>query len=85
MSPDLKIATCYVMPLGGADSEAVVKALARNARALRGTLAPRLGLRSMPDLRFRVDTSFDEGSKVDALLRSPEVARDLDPPEDKNE
>ena len=78
MSPDLKIATCYVMPLGGKDITPVIKALADNARRLRGEVARRVELKSVPELRFRKDTSFDEGAHIDALLRSPEVMRDLE-------
>ncbi|QRG08040.1 30S ribosome-binding factor RbfA [Xanthobacter dioxanivorans] len=78
MSPDLKIATCYVMPLGGKDITPVIKALAANARFLRTEVARRMELKSVPELRFREDTSFDEGARMDALLRSPVVARDLD-------
>lgn len=78
MSPDLKIATCYVMPLGGRDITPVIKALAANARHLRGEIARRVELKSVPELRFREDTSFDEGARMDALLRSPAVQRDLD-------
>jgi ribosome-binding factor A len=78
MSPDLKIATCYVMPLGGKDITPVIKALADNARRIRGELARRVELKSVPELRFRKDTSFDEGARMDALLRSPVVQRDLD-------
>jgi len=78
MSPDLKIATCYVMPLGGKDITPVIKALADNARRLRGEVARRVELKSVPELRFRKDTSFDEGAHIDALLRSPQVQRDLD-------
>ncbi len=77
MSPDLKIATCYVMPLGGKDIRPVIKALAANARMLRGEVARRVELKSVPELRFREDTSFDEAQHIDSLLRSPEVARDL--------
>jgi ribosome-binding factor A len=77
MSPDLRLATVYVMPLGGARREGVVRALARHARFLRGYLSPRLDLRFMPELRFRLDETFDEAARVDAILRSPEVARDL--------
>lgn len=76
MTPDLKLATCYVMPLGGQDGEAVVKALARNARYLRGLMARKVELKYTPDLRFRLDTSFDEGAKIDEILRSDEVRRD---------
>ena len=78
MSPDLKIATCFVMPLGGKGGDLVVKALARNARFLRGVLARDVDLRYMPQLRFLLDTSFDEGDHIDRLLRSPGVARDLE-------
>lgn len=78
MSPDLKIATCYVMPLGGKDITPVIKALAANARYLRVEVGRRMELKSVPELRFREDTSFDEGARMDALLRSPKVVRDLD-------
>jgi ribosome-binding factor A len=78
MSPDLKLATAYVMPLGGKDADKIVKTLARNARALRGALGRRVELRAVPELRFRVDTSFDTGQKMDALLDSPEVRRDVE-------
>jgi ribosome-binding factor A len=77
MAADLKCATVYVMPLGGRNSEEVVAAFDRNKSYLRGEVARRVNLRSAPDLRFRVDTSFEEGAKIDAVLRSPEVARDL--------
>jgi ribosome-binding factor A len=78
MSPDLKIATAFVMPLGGKDVEAVIKALANNQKALRGAISGRIDLKFTPTLRFLRDTSFDEGARIDALLRSPEVRRDLD-------
>jgi ribosome-binding factor A len=79
MSPDLKIATAYVTPLGVADHETVIDALNRNARFIRGRLGPQLRqMKYMPDVRFRDDTSFDNYKKIDALLRSPEVQRDLD-------
>jgi len=78
MSPDLKLATCYVMPLGGGDASEVVKHLAQHARFLRGEVTKRVSLRYMPELRFRVDTTFEESSRIDALLASPQVARDLD-------
>ena len=79
MSPDLKIATVFVSPLGDAvDGDAVVKALARNAKFIRGRVSGALRqLKYMPDFRFRLDTSFDNMAKIDRLLRSPEVARDL--------
>jgi len=78
MSPDLKIATAFVAPLGAKDEDAVVAALNRNARFIRGRMSPALRqMRYMPEFRFRLDTSYDNMSKIDELLRSPEVARDL--------
>jgi ribosome-binding factor A len=77
MSPDLRHATCYVMPLGGKGGDAVVEALERQRRALRSEVATRVALKFAPELRFRLDTSFDEGARIDSLLRRPEVARDL--------
>lgn len=86
MSPDLKIATAYISPLGVSDHQVVIKALAKNAKFLRGRIGPELRqMKYMPELRFRDDTSFDNYSKIDALLRSPEVARDLDPDTDEDE
>jgi len=85
MSPDLKIATCYVMPLGGKDPKAAIDALASNAKPLRGEIARRVELKFVPELRFRIDTSFEEGERIDALLRSPQVQRDLDKADDHNE
>lgn len=78
MSPDLRLATAYVMPLGGQGTDEAVAALDRNRKFLRGEVAHRVNLRYAPDLRFRLDTSFDEGERIDALLRSPEVQRDVD-------
>ena len=79
MSPDLKIATAFVAPLAARDDDAVVAALNRNARFIRGKITPELRqMKFMPEVRFRLDTSFDNMAKIDQLLRSPEVARDLD-------
>src|SRR5690606_21989540 len=78
MSPDLRLATVYVMPLGGRDQEAVLEALERNRKFLRGELVRRVNLKFAPDVRFRIDERFDEAERIDRLLRSPEVARDLD-------
>lgn len=78
MTPDLKLATVYVMPLGGEGADDVVKHLAKHARYLRGELARRVSLRYMPELRFRVDTSFESSRRIDELLASEKVARDLD-------
>ncbi len=77
MSPDLKLATAYVMPLGGKNAEAAIAALEKHKKFLRGEVGRRVELRSVPELRFRVDTSFDSGAKMDALLDSPEVRRDV--------
>ena len=81
MTPDLTRATAYVMPLGVADPEPVVAALNKHARFIRGALGPALRqLRSMPVIHFRADTSFDNYSKIDTLLRQPEVTRDTQRP-----
>jgi ribosome-binding factor A len=78
MSPDLKVATVYVMPLGGKDGEAVIKALAQNAKFLRGLVARRVTMKFAPNFRFQLDTTFDYATKVDGLLRKAEVSRDLE-------
>jgi ribosome-binding factor A len=78
MSPDLKIATCFVMPLGGSEAEEVVAHLEQHKRFLRGELSRRVSLKYMPELRFKVDTSFQASARIDELLASPQVARDLD-------
>lgn len=86
MSPDLKIATAYVTPLGAVDHETVVEALNRNARFIRGKLSPALRqMKYMPDIRFRDDTSFENYRKIDELLKSPQVQRDLDQEEEDKE
>ncbi|WP_372426586.1 30S ribosome-binding factor RbfA [Salinarimonas chemoclinalis] len=77
MSPDLKLATAYVMPLGGQDEAAVLEALDRSKKVLRGEVARRVNLKFAPDLRFRRDESFDEAARIDALLRSERVRRDV--------
>ena len=74
---DLKIATIFIMPLGGKDADLIVAAFERSKRFLRGEIARRIDLRHAPDLIFRLDTTFDEGDRIDALLRSPAVRRDL--------
>lgn len=77
MTPDLKHANVFVVPLGGKGADRIVAAFERNKRFLRGEVAHRVNLRYAPDLHFRLDTSFDEGDKIDALLRAPGVKRDL--------
>ncbi len=76
-SPDLKNATCFVIPLGGGDAGEVVDALKRAGPFLRGQLAREVRLRHVPRLSFQADQSFDEATRIDNVLRRPEVARDL--------
>ncbi len=82
MSPDLRLATAYVMPLGGRDEQPVLAALNRNRKALRAEVAHRVNLKFAPDLRFLRDETFDEAARIDALLRSDRVRRDIDPEDD---
>lgn len=77
-SPDLRQATAYVMPLGGVNVGAVVKALNRNKAELRRLVTAQIDLRFSPELTFREDASFERMDRTRELLRSPEVARDLD-------
>ena len=77
MSPDLKLASAYVMPLGGERAEEIVAALNRHQRFIRGRVAPELDLKFAPEVRFFVDETFEEYGKIDALLRSDRVQRDL--------
>lgn len=82
VTPDLRQAIAFVHPLGGpgqaADGAAVLAALKANSRWLRCEVAKRLATKHTPDLTFRLDESFDAGARIDAILRSPHVARDLD-------
>jgi ribosome-binding factor A len=77
ISPDLKNATVFAMPLAGTDIDDVLKGLNRSAPYLRSQVGQELGLRYTPTLRFVEDTSFDEAHHIDELLRSEKVARDL--------
>jgi ribosome-binding factor A len=77
MTTDLRLATIYVMPLGGRDTEEVLKALERNKRFLRGEIARRVNLKFAPEIRFRIDERFDEAERIEKLLRTPAVQRDL--------
>lgn len=79
MSPDLKLATIYVMPLGGKDEPHVLAALDRHRRYLRGEIAHQINLKFAPEIRFRIDDSFDAVSRIDAILNSEQVKRDLEP------
>lgn len=78
MSNDLRVATVYVMPLGGGDEDRIVKALAANQKFIRSAVAKAVNLKFAPELRFVADKSFDEGMRMDALLNSDQVRRDVD-------
>jgi ribosome-binding factor A len=85
MTPDLRLATIYVMPLGGHDEAEVLSALERNKRYLRREIARRVNMKFAPDIRFRIDERFEEAARIDELLRSPDVQRDLShKPEDED-
>ena len=78
MSRDLKIATAFVAPLGAKDDQAVVEALNKHARFIRGRVSSALRqMKYMPEFRFRLDTSYDNFARINELLHSPEVQRDL--------
>ena len=79
MSPDLRNATAFVMPLAGANATEVVAGLERSATFLKGLLAREVQLRNTPNLVFELDDSFDRADRISALLTRPEVARDLGP------
>lgn len=78
ISPDLKIATVYVMPLGGKDIKPVIEALTRNKKYIRAEVAATLNLRYAPDLKFREDETFEEATRIDRLLDSPKVRQDVE-------
>jgi len=78
MTPDLKLANAYVMPLGGVHAEEIVAALNRHAKFIRGRVAPKINMKYAPDIRFFVDDTFEEAGRIDALLRSDRVKRDLE-------
>jgi ribosome-binding factor A len=82
MTADLRLATVYVMPLGGRDAKPVIEALERNKKFLRGEIARRINLKFAPDIRFRFDERFDEAERIEKILRTPQVRRDLEPKDD---
>jgi ribosome-binding factor A len=77
LSPDLRLATIYVMPLGGKDVKEVLAALERHKKYIRGEIAHEVNLKFAPDIRFMADETFDEADRIERLLRSPKVAQDL--------
>ena len=85
MSPDLKLATVFVMPLGGKDIDLVIEALDKHKKYLRGEVARKINLKFAPEIRFKVDDTFDNSAKIDALLRSEKVRKDLEQPDDEDD
>ena len=83
MTADLRLATIYVMPLGGRDVDQVIAAMDRNKRYVRGEIARRVNLKFAPEIRFRADERFEEAERIEKLLRTPEVRRDLDGEKDE--
>jgi ribosome-binding factor A len=77
MSPDLRLATIYIVPLGGKDLAPVLEALERNRKFIRGEVARAVNLKFAPEIRFMADETFDEVRRIDEILRSPKVAQDL--------
>jgi len=82
MTADLRLATIYIMPLAGRDADEVVAAFERHKKFLRGEIAHRINLKFAPDIRFRIDERFAEAERIDKLLRSPAVKRDLEHEDD---
>lgn len=78
MSPDLRLATAYVMPLGGEDVKPVLAALDRHRKYIRGEIAHTLSLKFAPDVRFRFDDTFDEANRIEQLLHSARVRADVE-------
>jgi ribosome-binding factor A len=83
MTADLRLATIYIMPLAGRDADEVVAAFDRHKKFLRGEIAHRINLKFAPDIRFRIDERFAEAERIDKLLRSPAVKRDLEHEDDE--
>jgi ribosome-binding factor A len=77
MSPDLKLATIYVMPLGGKEADEVIEAFNRHKKFVRGEVARNVNLKFAPDVRFKIDESFDNAARIDALLNSDRVRQDI--------
>src|SRR5436305_12548585 len=84
LSPDLRNATAFVMPLGRANAEEIIAGFRRSAPFLKGRLARLIELRHMPILAFALDNAFDSAARISALLAGPEVERDLHPDAEDN-
>ena len=80
VGPDLRNATVFVVPLGGGDVAPILAGLKRAKAFLRHEISRSVQLRAVPDLWFQSDATFDEASRIEALLRSPEVRRDIEAP-----
>jgi ribosome-binding factor A len=78
MTADLRLATIYVMPLGGKGVETVIEAFTRNKKYLRAEIAHHVSLKFAPDIRFLADERFGEAERIEKLLRTPQVRRDLE-------
>ncbi len=85
MTPDLKLANAYIIPLGGERADEIVEALNRHRKFIRGRVAPELDLKFAPEVKFFVDNTFDEFGRIDALLRTERVQRDLHKDDDADE
>lgn len=85
MTPDLKLANAYIMPLGGENAEQVVEALNKHAKFIRGRISSDLSLKYAPSVRFFVDDTFEEADRINALLRTEKVAADLATNKDNQE
>jgi ribosome-binding factor A len=77
MAPDLRLATIYIMPLGGKDLKPVLEALDRNRKFIRSEIAHAVNLKFAPEIRFLADETFDEAQRIDEIFRSPKVSQDL--------
>lgn len=82
MTPDLKLAKAYVMPLGGVNADEIVKALNNHARFIRGEVGHKINLKYAPEIRFYIDNTFEEADRIENLLRSDRVRKDLRADED---
>ncbi len=78
MTPDLKLATAYIMPLGGADMKPLLASLEKNKRFIRGEVSHRVNLKYAPDVRFKADDTFDEAMRIEQILHSPKVRQDIE-------